>query len=1499
MKKHSIILLLSFFFITSRSSAQIYINEWMSSNSSTIVDPDFDETGDWIEIFNDYNTELDLSGYFLSDNLKNPAKWRFPQNTIVAANDFLLVWADGAETGLHTNFKLSKEGEEIALSNPDTLLLDSIIFSFQQTDVSMGRASDGALDIGFFIAPTPGNSNNTQVSDGLTFYQTHFSIKGGFFSTPIEVDLSTIDGTIRYTLDGSFPTVNSPEYTSPIPIAATTNLRARVFQPNYIPGKTITHTYFFNENFEERALPVISIATNPEYFWDTDIGLYVQDFKPDWEYPINIEIFENDGNNRAAINELAGTKINGQNSWVLPQKMLGIYFDNEYDNNNIDYPLFFDRDRRKYDNFILRASGSDWSSTLFRDGLCQGLTSETMGIEKSGFRPGIVYVNGEYMGIHNLRSRTDEGFIEENFGLVSNAYDLIGNNGDIEEGDELAFNELYSLFDQDLADNANYQAVTDLIDVQNFTDFFISEIWTSNSSWGHNQKIWKPKSVGGKWRWIMVDFDRGFSGSTNNGIDYFTSDNSPSGYDWARVPLDHMLENEEYALQFASRFADHLYTTFHPDQVTKTILERRTAIEAEVPYHVSRWTGTTSSYGDGIPTVEFWENEVQKLITFTQERGGFMIDDLQSHFGLEEVVNLGAMTYPNDAGHININGIKIPGSPWNGSYFKNLPFELSAVAGVGHQFEGWSAATFETIIEKNAEWKYLDDGSNQGSIWNTPAFDDNNWIAGLAELGYGDGDENTVLSYGPTSGDKYTTTYFRKTFTIDNVADYSGLLTFNLLRDDGAIVYLNGQELFRSNMPASDITFESYASVAVAGSAESTYNTFSIQTDQLVAGENVIAVEIHQSDATSSDISFDLEIKALKLGQGAIFFMDKNLPVNLSADTFYIANFLPTGECLLPRVISQNTTLTIACSPYLAPGDVQVLENVSLVVEAGVEIHFAQNASLTINGDLQVEGTEDKPVIFKAIEGDEKWGNLNFQFPTDTSRVAWLEIIDASKGDHPIHEQAAISAFYANVFFNHIKIDDVFGNPIFAEYSNISLINSQLYSKITGDLINVKYGYGFIENCDFRGNDQLDTDAIDFDEVHNGVIRNNKIHDFYGFNSDGIDLGEASSDVLIENNFIHNITDKAISVGQLSSVVAEHNTIVNCNQGFGIKDLSTAEIDQNTFYNTANPIVCYEKNIGLGGGVAFVSNSIFSNSPVIPFSVDAQSTINISNSLSDTEIIPGAGNLLDNPRFENPTQQDFILLSNSPAIGTGIDESGNTIDMGAKFFDFSAPSSIQISAIQYRPALNEEAEFLQIYNAGTALVDLTGYVFSDAIDFVFPPVQIAPNETMWITKDSTLFPDVTEQIFTWTRGKLSNDEETIRLTDAYGIIVDQVTYLDSLPWPVEADGLGDWLVLISPDLDNHFAESWMSSSLVSIEEPSILMTDFQIFPNPANDFVHIQSEEVLIEKVELYNLLGQKMIQVNVDQLKQVAFNLNEFANGIYMLKINGMLVAKKLLLLR
>jgi hypothetical protein len=165
----------------------------------------------------------------------------------------------------------------------------------------------------------------------------------------------------------------------------------------------------------------------------------------------------------------------------------------------------------------------------------------------------------------------------------------------------------------------------------------------------------------------------------------------------------------------------------------------------------------------------------------------------------------------------------------------------------------------QTLVPAGSVWKYLDNGSNQGTAWRAVSFNDSGWASGPAQLGYGDGDEATVVGFGPSASNKYVTTYFRHSFTVNNPSAYTSL-RLRLLRDDGAVVYLNGTEVLRSNMPAGTISFTTLAVTWLGEPEESTFVETSVNPGLLVSGVNVLAVEVHQATGDSSDLSFDLEL---------------------------------------------------------------------------------------------------------------------------------------------------------------------------------------------------------------------------------------------------------------------------------------------------------------------------------------------------------------------------------------------------------------------------------------------------------------------------------------------------------------------------------------------------------------------------------------------------------------------------------------------------------------
>lgn len=1480
MRTLKTIVILLIIFISQSGKAQLTINELMAANSSTINDPDFNESADWIELYNASSEDMDLSNYSLTDNLDLPQKWVFPSGTTISAQGFLIIWADGEDAGLHTSFKLSSDGEEIGLFDQNQNLIDSLVFPEQNTNISYGRHLDGAASWYWFQKPSPASSNDASTAFlGITYFKPIFSIKGGFYQTAQSIELSSLGGEIHYTLDGSTPTQNDPIYYQAISVNQTTFLRARVFQSQYIAGPVITHSYFFEDSLSERELPVVSLVCNPDYFWAEDSGIYVQDFKPDWEYPLNIELFENNGNNRAVFNEKAGVKVNGKFSWQLPQKMLGIYFRNEYGNNSVDYPIFDDRERDTYNEIVLRASGSDWSETIFRDGITQDLVQENTPTPHQGFRPCIVFINGEYLGIHNLRSRVDDGFIEDTYGMESGSYDLVKNEGEIEEGNEEQYLEMDALFNRDLSIESNFQALSNKVNLDNFTDYWITEIWAANYSWGHNINYWKPKE-GGHWQFIFADLDRAFIDSDYS-ITEFAVPSEDNYYDFAQYWLESIFENESYAKFFVQRFNDHIFTSFHPQRIHKLIDEYANTIDQEIPYHVAKYSGTTSNYGDGIESVEFWEEEVEVLKEFATERQEFMIEDLQDFFEMGSIQSLQTNCIPEEGGNIYINNFHIPSQPWQGPYFQDMAFELKAETNPGFQFQGWSAIFNTKLINLEADWKYHDLGEDLGSSWKESNFDDSSWSVGPAELGYGDEDENTVISYGSDEENKQITSYFRKSFEYHEVSE-SVTSLLKIRRDDGIVVYLNGVEIIRNNMPDGDINYNTRALENILGSEEDVLNEYTLENINLES-LNVIAVEIHQISQKSHDISFDLSFSVIGVSD-ELFSTNEILNINLNSDSGFIANYIATEACLLPFEITENTTLNIECSPYMAAGDVYIAPNVSLSVDPGVEIWFLENTSMKVHGDLQVNGTESQPVLFKANQeyGANSWNVLLFDNASSPSYMKYLEIKDASSGLHPVFHKAAISIFNSEVTMDHLLLDDNFESPIYAHQSNISLSNSLLHSKVTGDLINVKYGDCIIDNCHFIGNNQVDTDAIDYDGVTNGIIRNSTIEKFYGSNSDGIDLGEESKDILIENCHIDEITDKGISIGQSSTALMLNNTFTYCYLGIGIKDLGEGIVNHNTFYANVHAVSVFEKNTGAGGGFVNIKNSILSNSSKSPLKVDDVSISLSEQNIYDNDTMLGESNQWMNPLFSNPNHYNFQLLPTSGAINAGLD--GENI--GAPYSQVTKDPKIFISDLLYFHPWNADKEFIRIYNPYNTTIDISNYEFSGGITFVFPEgTEIQAEEKILIARDMSLFTDLEGQLFEWTSGRLSNEGEKLVLSDNHGIIIDHIRFLPGYPWP-ELQEPGDYISLTADSLDNHFGSNWTFGEPLAITEHTKDQNHLIAFPIPCSEHLNIRSSQS-ISFVQIFDMAGRELMH-SWHSSSAIQINIKSLEPGVYRSVIDG-----------
>lgn len=680
---------------------RLYINEFMAANESTLYSPDYQEYTDWLEIHNAEDTTVDISGFFLTDDLSKPDKWPIPPATKIRPGWKILFWADGRNEGRHTSFSLSKDGEEIGLFTPDGQLIDAVRFPSQITDMSYGRYPDGIDTWYLFDQPTPAAANKNAGYTGITG-APEFSVPGGFYSGGVSVALvkQHPDESIRYTLDGSLPDQKSFTYRIPIQLTSTTVIRAQTIRQGYLPGPVITHTYFIDET---TPLPVISIATNPANLWDDQIGIYVigtngiagyctdqlRNWNQPWERPVSLELYE--ANRQPGFKIDAGMQIGGGCTRLYPQKPLAIFARGKYGASKINYQVFPDKPIHSFNNLLIRNSGQDWWRAMFRDGFMHTLVKNRMNIDWVAYRPAILFLNGEYWGIHEIREKHNEHYLAANYDIDPNEIDILGGNAEMQQGSAKNYQELIKFIEtHDLAVLAHFEWVQTQMDVTEYLDYVIAEIYFANIDWpGGNIEYWRQQGENHKWRWILFDTDLGFGAHPQGQYNSNTLENATAktatyyaNPPWATLLLRKLLENADFKSQFIQRFASHLNITFHPQRVLHIMDSLKTQIEPEMPRHIQKWEKSTSFNGG-------WNYHLTIMQEFATKRPKVIIDHLTQKFGLSGTAKLTVTSNAPAMGHIFINSVKLPDENFSGTYFKDIPIRCQAVPKPGYRFAGW------------------------------------------------------------------------------------------------------------------------------------------------------------------------------------------------------------------------------------------------------------------------------------------------------------------------------------------------------------------------------------------------------------------------------------------------------------------------------------------------------------------------------------------------------------------------------------------------------------------------------------------------------------------------------------------------------------------------------------------------------------------------------------------------------------------------------------------
>mgnify|MGYP001200384937 CR=1 FL=1 len=685
--------------------SQVVINE-VSCSNRTIVQDAFGENEDFAELYNAGASAVDLSGYYLSDRSTNLTKWQIPAGTSIPANGRLMIYFSGRNTvqgaELHPKFKLSQtEGEWVILSNPGSNVVDSVhlINKITKEDHSFGRTTDGANSWSLFPTPTPNASN----SGATNFYMSRpsFVQAPGFYVGPQNIEISVPAGAdVRYTLDGSIPTVASTLYAGPINITTTTVITAVSFGADE-PSIPVSRTFFIDEDHN---LPVVSVAGTGVF------DLVANGNGGSFEPAGHLELFEEDGSFIEAA--IGSFNKHGNDSWAYDQRGFDYIVRDEFgDNHKINHQIYPNKARTDFKRIIFKPGANDnypaADGAHIRDAFVQTLSQYAdLRLDERTWRPCVLYLNGEYWGVYEMREKYDDHNFTDYY------YDQNEFYGENQQGIQFlktwgaTWTEygapdaqpdwdalLNFIQNNNMGDPANFNYVDSVYNWRSLIDYFVLNSFIVSKDWLNWNTAWwrgrNPDETKKKWRYTLWDMDACFGHYVNytgipdesSSADPCNAENLPDpGGQGHTLILSKLINESDIVSQFyKTRYIDLNNTYFSCDYTIPLLDSMLNTFADEMPRQIQVWGGTQAGY----------DAAVQKLKDSILARCQAINDGLVDCYDLEGPYDLTIDVTPVGAGEVKVNSIWAPGFPWNAEYFGNIETLLKASANPGFTFSHW------------------------------------------------------------------------------------------------------------------------------------------------------------------------------------------------------------------------------------------------------------------------------------------------------------------------------------------------------------------------------------------------------------------------------------------------------------------------------------------------------------------------------------------------------------------------------------------------------------------------------------------------------------------------------------------------------------------------------------------------------------------------------------------------------------------------------------------
>ena len=668
--------------VASEVRAQFVINELMQSDIGSVVD-DLNEFPDsWVELYNTSDRAAVFKDYSIGLSSDPSQAWPLPPRYVPAHGRFL-IYCDKEATGWHTDFRLesTKKGTVYLFKAQELQDSWTDIPAQLRPGVSYGCATDGHRgERGFLVEPTPLRPNCGQTATSL-LPTPIFSQRGCVVTNkqPIELSMqlpAEADGsTVFYTLDGSMPTPDATPYTRPLRFDTTTVVRAQRFKDGAIASECVTESFIFHPR--ELTMPVISLTIDPRFLYDEEIGINCDDmpnWTHNWRRPMNFEYYEGVGT-EAFLNQLGEMRMAGSKGARYDTEFhpFVVYANKRFGHKYFKHEFFPD-DKPGLTDFkslFLRNSGNDCGLLHFRDAAMQRSVARHVDLDWQGNRPAIVYLNGQYYGLLNIRERSSSANIFANYDHLEDI-DLICDWNEVDEGTIDEFNRFVAFYSQG---NHTLEEWNKAMDVEEFMNLMIANMYYANIDFPlRNIRQWRERNKGNaRWRWVCFDMDVGMG--------LFWNDQYFPAHDWmyntqmysvwpdqsvGTLLWRKLMENAEAREMWIDRFAVFMGDFLNLRSVEPLLDKLYDDIDVEFRTTAAKWGFNLDYHAEEMDNVKHW---------MAGRTGGVYLD-MANHFGLGQPHNI--YIYAREAPEgFSVQGIPVKSALIDGQWFEGRELRLT------------------------------------------------------------------------------------------------------------------------------------------------------------------------------------------------------------------------------------------------------------------------------------------------------------------------------------------------------------------------------------------------------------------------------------------------------------------------------------------------------------------------------------------------------------------------------------------------------------------------------------------------------------------------------------------------------------------------------------------------------------------------------------------------------------------------------------------------------